>query len=186
MHYEPSGSPIPLKCRIVSDLLDAAAAALGTPADLVQRSAAARAAETGASVDDILSAWTGGAPVAPAPIATEEPVAEAPADAGPASEEPATAVAVMEPPVIETPMVSEALPELEPDEPLEPVSLGQRVKTAIPRSWPSNIPAVGRMNPKAPQRPRQSNTIQRSTVTASSACLGKAGWGSCTEPFKPS
>jgi len=115
----------------VSDLLDAAAAALGAPADLVQRSAAARAAETGASVDDILSAWTGGAPVAPAPVAAEEPVSEAPTPEEPAPEEPAAAVAVMEAPVIEAPVISETLTEQEPDEPLEPVSLGQRVKTAV-------------------------------------------------------
>ena len=115
----------------MSDLLDAAAAALGAPADLVERSAAARAAETGASVDDILSAWTGGAPVVSAPVATEEPVSEAPAPEEPAAEEPAAAVAVMEAPVIEVPVVSEVLIEQEPDEPLEPVSLGQRVKTAV-------------------------------------------------------
>ncbi len=43
-----------------------AAAALGIPEDLVQRSAAARAAETGASVDEILAAWAGGDVVAAA------------------------------------------------------------------------------------------------------------------------
>ena len=44
----------------MSDQLDSAAAALGVPASLAQRSAAARAAETGANVDDILAAWAGG------------------------------------------------------------------------------------------------------------------------------
>ncbi len=46
----------------MSELLSAAAAALGLPEDLAQRSAEARAAETGASVDDVLAAWAGGAP----------------------------------------------------------------------------------------------------------------------------
>ncbi|HZD23992.1 MAG TPA: hypothetical protein VE569_11410, partial [Acidimicrobiia bacterium] len=79
--------------------LSAAAEAMGLPEALVQRSAEARAAATGQSVDEILAAWAGGEAVsAPAPAAepevTEAPetaeVAEAPAP------EPAT-------PVIETP-----------------------------------------------------------------------------------
>jgi hypothetical protein len=40
--------------------LSGAAAALGLPEALVQRSAEARAAQTGQSVDDILAAWAGG------------------------------------------------------------------------------------------------------------------------------
>lgn len=81
----------------MSDLLTAAAAALGTPEALVKRSAEARAAATGASVDDILAAWAGGAP-APSPAAadTGENAAASPdpADAGtpdePVAEEPTT------------------------------------------------------------------------------------------------
>lgn len=116
--------------RHVSDILDAAAAALGTPSELVQRSAAARAAETGASVDEILSAWAGGAPVATTPTSPEPaPVASA-AEAS-STEEPATTVAVMEPVVPVAPLIEQTLPEAEPEEPLEPVSLGQRVKTAV-------------------------------------------------------
>jgi len=67
----------------MSDLA-AAAAALGLPEVLVQRSAEARAAETGASVDDLLAAWAGGAPPpaaeAPATTPTEPEVAAAPAE----------------------------------------------------------------------------------------------------------
>ena len=55
----------------MSDLA-AAAAALGIPESLVQRSAEARAAETGASVDEILAAWAGGES-GPAPAAQPEP-----------------------------------------------------------------------------------------------------------------
>lgn len=56
----------------MSDLA-AAAAALGVPEALVQRSAAARAAETGMTVDEVLAAWAGGgsAPAAPMPAAAE-------------------------------------------------------------------------------------------------------------------
>jgi mono/diheme cytochrome c family protein len=55
-----------------------AAAALGLPEALVQRSAEARAAESGASVDEILAAWAGGEGMASAPPAETE--AEAPAE----------------------------------------------------------------------------------------------------------
>ena len=64
--------------------LSGAAAALGLPEALVQRSAEARAAETGQSVDDILAAWAGGETVAAsAPAAPPEPAApeETPAEA---------------------------------------------------------------------------------------------------------
>ncbi len=62
--------------------LSAAAAALGLPEALVKRSAEARAAETGASVDEILAAWAGGEGVAAAspPPATPTP---APTDSEP-------------------------------------------------------------------------------------------------------
>ena len=63
----------------MSDLLEAASAALGVPAPLISRAAAARAAETGASVDEVLSAWAGGETVpagAPAAAPAEAPDAE--------------------------------------------------------------------------------------------------------------
>jgi mono/diheme cytochrome c family protein len=61
----------------MSDQLAAAAAAMGLPEALVQRSAEARSEETGASVEDILAQWAAGetAPVAAAPQAP--PVEEA-------------------------------------------------------------------------------------------------------------
>lgn len=55
--------------------LSAAAAAMGLPETLVQRSAEARSAETGASVEEILAQWAGGE-AAPAPAAEPEPAAE--------------------------------------------------------------------------------------------------------------
>ena len=87
----------------MSDLA-AAAAALGLPEALVQRSAEARAAETGASVDDILSQWAGGA-AAPAPAPAEVPAQEAPPpeeteeeEAAPTEEPPAAPEVVIEEP----------------------------------------------------------------------------------------
>lgn len=60
--------------------LSAAAAALGIPEAIVQRSAAARAAETGMTVDEVLASWAGGGSVAgasalsgPSPTAEEAP-----------------------------------------------------------------------------------------------------------------
>lgn len=44
----------------MAENLSAAASALGLPEALVERSAAARAAEIGASVDDVLNEWAGG------------------------------------------------------------------------------------------------------------------------------
>lgn len=55
----------------MSDFIEAAAAALEIPEDLVQRSAEARAAETGASVDDVLASWAGGGVVAATTPASE-------------------------------------------------------------------------------------------------------------------
>jgi mono/diheme cytochrome c family protein len=68
----------------VSDLA-AAAAALGIPELLVQRSAEARAAETGASVDEILAAWAGGES---GPAASAEPEPEPAEEVEATTEEP--------------------------------------------------------------------------------------------------
>ena len=56
--------------------LSGAAAAMGLPETLVQRSAEARAAETGESVDAILAAWAGGEAVASTPAADPAPEPE--------------------------------------------------------------------------------------------------------------
>ena len=66
----------------MSELTAAAAAALGIPEPIVERSAAARAAETGMSVDEVLSAWAGGGEL-PVAAATEAPAAST--DESPAS-----------------------------------------------------------------------------------------------------
>lgn len=101
----------------MSDLA-AAAAALGIPEALAQRSAEARAAATGTSADEILAAWAGGgsAPAAaaappasdeapaPAQAATDEaPAAAAPAPAAPAPAAAPTRAAPPPPPAIRDP-----------------------------------------------------------------------------------
>ncbi|MGH8951075.1 MAG: cbb3-type cytochrome c oxidase subunit II [Acidimicrobiia bacterium] len=62
----------------MSELSAAAAAALGIPEAIVERSAAARAEETGMTVDEVLTAWAGGGeiPAAAAPPTPEEQAAE--------------------------------------------------------------------------------------------------------------
>ncbi len=67
--------------------LSAAAAALGIPEAIVQRSAAARAAETGMTVDEVLAAWAGGGSVAGSPAAPSEEAPAASAEAPAATEE---------------------------------------------------------------------------------------------------
>lgn len=127
-----------LKSLAVSDLVEAASESMGIPTALVERSAAARAAESDSSMDDILAAWAGGeAPPAPAAEAEPQPAEEEP-EAETAPEEPEEAeerepapatVAVMEAPEPE-PVAPVYTREPEPEEPLEPVPLSTRVRTA--------------------------------------------------------
>ena len=75
----------------MSELVNKVAEILNAPVDLVQRSAEARAAASGVSVDDVLSSWAGGesveasAPKEEAPV-EEAPVAEAPTEEAPVEE----------------------------------------------------------------------------------------------------
>ena len=62
----------------MSDLVNKVADILNAPVDLVQRSAEARAAASGVSVDDVLSSWAGGESVAASAPKEEAPVEEAP------------------------------------------------------------------------------------------------------------
>jgi hypothetical protein len=118
----------------VSDLLTAAASALNVPEPLVERSAAARATANGTSVDDVLSAWAGGAPAgpsAPAPAAAEEQEAPAPEESG---AEPAAAPAPEpEPEPVPSPQVvvpAAVVAVAEPQITLEPIPMRRRVRTA--------------------------------------------------------
>ena len=60
----------------MSDLVNKVAEILNAPVDLVQRSAEARAAASGVSVDDVLSSWAGGESVAASAPKEEAPAAE--------------------------------------------------------------------------------------------------------------
>lgn len=100
--------------------LTAAAAAMGLPESLVERSAEARAAETGQSVDQIYAAWAGGeaapppaAPVEPEPV--PEPATEAPEAAG-AAPEPAASPEI----VVDVPAEPTVSPEPAPTGPYRP------------------------------------------------------------------
>jgi mono/diheme cytochrome c family protein len=62
----------------MSDLVNKVAEILNAPVDLVQRSAEARAAASGVSVDDVLSSWAGGESVAASAPKEEASVEEAP------------------------------------------------------------------------------------------------------------
>jgi mono/diheme cytochrome c family protein len=133
--------------------LSAAAEALGVPEAIVQRSAAARAAETGMSVDEVLAAWAGGGSVAGGgpPSAEAEPAAEpettpeaapaaeeaAPTPEAPAPAEPATAPAAAAGPVTRAPIPAEvtaaeaaSLPEVIT---VPTAGIRERTNLAIPR-----------------------------------------------------
>ena len=60
----------------MSDLVNKVAEILNAPVDLVQRSAEARAAASGVSVDDVLNSWAGGESVAASTPKEEVPVKE--------------------------------------------------------------------------------------------------------------
>ena len=62
----------------MSDLVNKVAEILNAPVDLVQRSAEARAAASGVSVEDVLNSWAGGESVAASTPKEEAPVEEAP------------------------------------------------------------------------------------------------------------
>lgn len=96
----------------MSDQLTAAAAAMGLPEELVQRSAEARAAETGASVDDILSGWAGGEGARATTPEGEPPAAEpAPStDAPPEEDDEAEAEPQAPEVVIDTPAEPDEAP----------------------------------------------------------------------------
>ena len=85
----------------MSDLVNKVAELLNAPVDLVQRSAEARAAASGTTVDAVLSSWAGGESVASAAPAAEAPKEEAPVEEEVVEEAPAEEEVVEETPVEE-------------------------------------------------------------------------------------
>jgi cbb3-type cytochrome oxidase cytochrome c subunit len=88
----------------MSDLVNKVAELLNAPVDLVQRSAEARAAASGTTVDAVLSSWAGGESVASA-----APEAEAPKEETPVEEEIVEETPVEEEIVEETPVEEEVV-----------------------------------------------------------------------------
>lgn len=115
----------------MSDQLAAAAQTMGVPQPIVERSARAWATASGASLDDVLAGWAGGEAVVAAP-ATEAPPAPEPGAAEP-SAEPAEAEPAAAPPPAAAPAQPVAVPvaatvAVEPEEPIEPLPLGNRLR----------------------------------------------------------
>jgi mono/diheme cytochrome c family protein len=88
----------------MSDLVNKVAELLNAPVDLVQRSAEARAAASGTTVDAVLSSWAGGESVTSA-----APAAEAPKEETPVEEEVVEETPVEEEVVEETPVEEEVV-----------------------------------------------------------------------------
>ena len=64
----------------MSELVNKVAEILNAPIDLVQRSAEARAAASGKSVDEVLSSWAGGESIESTAPVEETPVEETPVE----------------------------------------------------------------------------------------------------------
>ena len=101
----------------MSELVNKVAEILNAPVDLVQRSAEARAAASGVSVDDVLNSWAGGESVA----------SSAPKDEAPVVEETAAEEVVEETPVEE--VIEEA-----PVEEIKEVSVSSAVTRQVTKS----------------------------------------------------
>jgi hypothetical protein len=113
----------------MSENLSAAATTMNVPETLVQRSAEARAKATGASVEDVLAAWAGGAAAPAAAAPAEAPAPEPTTDASPEPEttvEPEAAPAEAPAPAAAAAPSVVAVIELPEEEPVEPVALRDR------------------------------------------------------------
>lgn len=116
----------------MSDQLAAAAQVMGVPQPIVERSARAWAAASGASFEDVIAGWAGGEAVAAAPAAqapaetAESTEATEPAEVpeSPAEAPPAAPAAPAQP----APVPVAAAVVSEPEEPVEPLPLGMRVR----------------------------------------------------------
>ena len=88
----------------MSELVNKVAEILKAPIDLVQRSAEARAAASGKSVDEVLSSWAGGESVEASAPKEEAPAEEVPVEEAPAEEVPVEEASVAEAPTEEAPV----------------------------------------------------------------------------------
>ncbi len=102
----------------------------GAPDHLIERSAEARAAAQGTTVDEVLTAWSGGEALAPSPPAPASELAPAEAEAPPAPA-PADPIPHEVPPPAFEPVAAvafEAVEEEEEIEPIDPAPLADRVR----------------------------------------------------------
>ena len=114
----------------MSEFLAAAAGTMNVPEALVKRSAEARSKATGASVDEVLEAWAGGAAApaaAPPPAAPPEPESASASESAPAAA-PAEEEAAAPPEVAAPAPVAVAVFEEIEDDPVVAVGLRERVR----------------------------------------------------------
>ncbi len=107
----------------MSDNLAAAASNLGIPEELTQRSAEARSAAGGGTVDEILTAWAGGGSAA-APAPTDSTPSEPAASATPAEATPAPPAAVVAIPAAAQPAAAPIITMRDPE--AAPILVGRR------------------------------------------------------------
>ncbi len=126
----------------MEELIAQIAAAHGYPAEMVERSAEARAGAMGVGVEDVLRQWAGGeaAAAAPSPAApppSSEPPAAAPAAVAVPDDEPGIDVEVLASPTTATSEEAEEAPEAAADEheasPARTAPTGSVALTGFPR-----------------------------------------------------
>ena len=113
----------------MSDLVNKVAELLNAPVDLVQRSAEARAAASGTTVDAVLSSWAGGESVASAAPAAEAPKEEAPVEEEVVEEAPVEEEVVEEAPVEEKVLAGTSSAVLKVSKPVSYVNETMDIKT---------------------------------------------------------
>jgi len=158
--------------------LSAAAAAMGLPEALVQRSAEARAAETGASVDEILAAWAGGeAPPAPAGEAATE--AAAPAVEESAAEPTTTAEPVEEAPVAAASVTTPSGPAAPPTRARVPAQVTAAEAAGLPEVI--TVPTAGIRERTNFMIPKWLTAVMLVAPLFALFALGGAATGACGE-----
>ncbi|MGH8914202.1 MAG: c-type cytochrome [Acidimicrobiia bacterium] len=140
----------------MSELSAAAAAALGVPEAIVERSAAARATESGMSVDEVLAAWAGGGSVA---ASTPAEAAPAPAPSGDETP-PAPATEQGEAPVPPPAPAETPAPVEEPGEAAAAAVARSPIPAEVTAAQAANLPEVVTV-PTAGIRERMNLAIPR-------------------------
>jgi mono/diheme cytochrome c family protein len=157
----------------MSEVLSAAAAALGVPEALVQRAAAARAAETGMTVDEVLAVWAGGGDV-PAPSPAPPPVAPEPAET--TEEAPAPAAGVTD-----TAPVTPAAPPAPTTARVPPALTEVNSRQAARLPEVITVPTAGIRERTSSSIPRWLTTLLLATPLVALFALGGSATGQCGE-----